>query len=529
MRSIPPELARDALDAAPDAMIILDEQGAILFANRQSSALFGYSREEIGYQRFEQLVPEPFEASFGARRGLGGGARDGRARGAGFESFAQRRDGSEFPIEIRLSVIEAPEGVLTAAAIRDISDHKRAETELIVARVLAEQAQAAADAARSSADRANQAKGRFLATASHDLRQPLQALALLNRTLRTLVKEPAARSALAQQEQTIHAMSRLMTALLDISKLESGAIKPEPADFALEAMFAELHTEFAAVAADKGLALRFEEVRANAHSDRSLVEEVMRNLISNAIKYTAHGGITVRAVQERGALRLDVTDTGVGIPADQLALIFEEFFQVGVSPNAAREGYGLGLSIVQRIAKLLGSTVTVRSKPGEGSTFSLTVPFGASSVPILAAAKAAPAPAHRRFRRARILLVEDDAAVRGATQLLLSVEGYEVTAVAGLADAVRAAREDAALCLLITDYHLGACETGVQVIEAVRAILGPQLGAVLITGDTSSVIRHLQPDERLRIVSKPVDADELLALLEALLAAGLDADADAVA
>ncbi len=529
MRSIPPELARDALDAAPDAMLIMDERGAILFANRQTATLFGYSLEEIRHQRFEQLVPEPFEAPSGARRGSPGGARDGRTRGSGFESFAQRRDGSEFPIEIRLSMIEAPEGALTAAAIRDISDHKRAETELIVARVLAEQAQAAADAARLSADRANLAKGRFLATASHDLRQPLQALALLNRTLRTLVREPAARSALAQQEQTIRAMSRLMNALLDISKLESGAIKPEPADFALDGLFAELHTEFAAVAADKGLSLRFEEVRANAHSDPALVEEIMRNLISNAIKYTERGGITVRAVQERGALRLDVSDTGVGISADQLGLIFEEFFQVGVSPNAARDGYGLGLSIVQRIAKLLGTAVTVRSKPGEGSTFSMTVPFGAARTPSLAPANAVPAPAHRRFRRARILLVEDDAAVRGATQLLLSVEGYEVTAVPGLADAVRAAREDANLCLLITDYHLGASETGIQVIEAVRAILGPQLGAVLVTGDTSAVIRHLRLDEHLRIVSKPVDADELLALLQALLAAGSDADADAVA
>ena len=524
MRSIPPELAQEALDAAPDALIILDEQGGILFANRQTSALFGFSREEIRRQRFAQLVPGRVAAG-GRGPGSSGDAADGWVLGSGIETFAQRRDGSEFPVEIRLSVLEASECRLTAAAIRDISDHKRAETELIVARVLAEQAQAAADAARSSADRANLAKGRFLATASHDLRQPLQALALLNRTLRTLVREPAALGALAQQEQTIRAMSRLMNALLDISKLESGAIKPEPTDFALEALFAELHAEFAAIAAEKGLGLRFEEVRAVAHSDPSLVEEILRNLISNAIKYTERGGITVRAVQERGVLRLDVSDTGVGIAPEQLGLIFEEFFQVGVSPNAAREGYGLGLSIVQRIAKLLGAAVTVRSAPGEGSTFSLTVPFGASRAPTRAAVNAAPAPVHRRLRRARVLLVEDDVAVRSATQLLLSVEGYEVTAVAGLADAVRAAREDSGLCLLITDYHLGAGETGLQVIEAVRAILGPQLGAVLVTGDTSSVIRHLRRDECLRIVSKPVDADELLGMLQALLVTGSDADA----
>jgi two-component system, sensor histidine kinase len=516
MRSIPAELAQSALDAAPDAMLIVDGAGVVQFANRQVSVLFGYAHEEIIGKTIEQMLPERFRSLHVGHRDRYVAAAHTRPMGPGMDLFAQRRDGSEFPVEIGLSPIEGKAGRLVAVAIRDVTERKRAEAELIQARETAERAQQVAVEARISADRANLGKSRFLATASHDLRQPLQALALLNRTLRGFVSDPDAAEALLQQEQTITSMSRLLNALLDISKLESGAIKPAPADFALSQLFDELRREFSALAADKGLVLKVEESGEWANSDASLIEEVLRNLVSNAIKYTQKGAIRVLCRRQGQTIGVEVHDTGIGIPADQIPYIFDEFYQVGVSTNSSREGYGLGLSIVQRIAVLLGLNLTVRSEPGRGSIFAFTLPPG-KAAKAETEKKPAQQAAQAKVRRARILLVEDDPAVRNATRLLLSVEGYSVTAVSSMAEAQQVVGEGEKVDLLITDYHLRDGETGLTVIAAMRRALGPQLKALLITGDTSSVVRKISQDSSLRIISKPVNADEMLGLLETLL------------
>src|ERR1022692_2293201 len=199
MRDTPPELARSVLDAAPDAMIIIDAAGIIQRTNRQVSVLFGYAHDEIIGQSIEQLIPQRFRAShIGQRERYVGNLRV-RPMGAGLELFGRRRDGTEFPVEISLSPIEDRGQILVAAAIRDVTDRKCVEAQLIVARQ-------AADAAREFADRANEGKSRFLATASHDLRQPLQTIELLNGTLRRRVTDRYAIEALSQQEQAIAAM-----------------------------------------------------------------------------------------------------------------------------------------------------------------------------------------------------------------------------------------------------------------------------------------------------------------------------------
>ncbi len=244
-----------------------------------------------------------------------------------------------------------------AADLRDAANYKHVEAELILA--------------RDEADRANLAKSRFLATASHDLRQPLQTLSLLNGALRRIVIAPDAADALRQQEQAIGTMSRLLNALLDISKLESGAIKPELSDFTVAALFGELPEEFASLAANKSLKLQVDASTECVHSDPSLVEQILRNLISNAIKYTRAGWVRLRCLPEVARVRIEVLDTGIGIPADQIAYIYDEFYQAGVATDSSRDGYGLGLSIVQRILRLLDLKLDVRSEPGKGSIFSL--------------------------------------------------------------------------------------------------------------------------------------------------------------
>lgn len=504
MLSASVELARSVLDAAPDAMIVIDEAGVIRFANRQVSALFGYSHDEIIGQNVERLMPERFKNRHVTHRQHYGIAPRARAMGHGLGLLGRRHDGSEFPVEISLSPILDSERMLVAAAIRDVTDRKREEAEVI--------------AAREAAERANQAKTRFLATASHDLRQPLQTLALLNGALRRMIIHEKAEEALTQQERAIAAMSRLLNALLDISKLESGSVKPESTDFRVATLVDGLRREFATIAASKGLELHAEPSEESAYSDPALVEQILKNLMSNAIKYTRQGTVRLRCEREDGFVRLQVRDTGVGIPADQLPYIYDEFYQVGVATNSSRDGYGLGLSIVQRLVRLLEANLEVSSEVGRGTTFTLSLPVArwqnaTTTAQVSTPTTAGTAPSHKT----RVLLVEDDPAVRRATQMLLTVEGYRVTAVGSLSEALQSFDSDGAPQLLITDYHLHESELGTQVIAAVRE-RDAAVRAVLVTGDTSVAIKQMSGDPILRIASKPINADELLSLVAALLA-----------
>ena len=497
-----PELLGKVLESAPDAVVIVDAGGVVLFANRQITTLTGYLPEEVVGQPMERLMPERFRKGHPAHRSDYNRNAHTRPMGLDLELLALHKDGRELPVEISLSPIREGARLLIAASIRDATERKRIQTEL--------------RHAREAADRANLAKSRFLATASHDLRQPLQTLSLLNGTMRRTVRNPIAAEAVLQQGQAIEAMSRLTNALLDISKLESGAIRPDPADFAVAALFEEMRNEFTSLAASKGLELRIEAAAPSAHSDASLVGQILRNLVSNAIKYTSRGRVELRAARAAAGIRLEVADTGVGIPADQLPYIYDEFFQVGVASNTTREGYGLGLAIVQRLVKLLGLKLEVRSEVGAGSTFSLELPAAARSDDIGRVADSVSRPPAMPAT-ARILLVDDDAGVRKATAMLLEVEGFEVARAASLAEAIHEARRGINIDLVIADYHLQKGETGIDVIAAVRKLAGESLGAVLVSGDTSSTLRNLEPDERLRVASKPIRADELLRLIGALI------------
>ncbi len=497
------ELTRSALESAPDAMIIADEQGRILFANRQLTTLFGYEPAETPALTVELLMPERLRPQHIDHRRAFVAEQRMRLMGVGLELLARRKDGSEFPVEISLSPIRDGERVLVAAAIRDITERRRIQNELL--------------AAQQSAERANHAKSRFLATASHDLRQPLQSLALLNGTLRRMVRDPDAREALAHQDQAIGAMAHLLNALLDMSKLESGAIRPEPADVEVAALFEELGAEFAGVAADKGLVLEVTHARQCVHSDPALLGQILRNLLSNAIKYTRAGRVRLVALSGPGTVRLEVIDTGIGIAPDQLAHIYDEFYQVERDYSGQR-GYGLGLSIVRRLVDLLGIRLDVRSELKQGSVFALDLPTGRPRT-IPAPQPAAEDTLPLTTDPSRVLLVEDDPAVRDATRMLLKVEGYRVSAAGTVAEALAHVAEHDAFDLVITDYHLGGGETGSDVITRLRERLGQDLPAVLITGDTSAAIRQLE-DSRLRLANKPIQADQLLGLLRSLLANG---------
>jgi len=496
------ELVRSVLDSAPDAMIIIDAGGTILFANRQVQPMFGYAPAEIVGARVEVLMPERFRVKHtGHREGYG---RNGRVRpmGMGLELFGMRKNGTEFPVEISLSPMPQAKDVLVAAAIRDVTERQ--------------QAQKALEEARRDADRANVAKSRFLATASHDLRQPLQTLGLLNGALRRMVQDPEFLEVLREQDQAIDAMSRLLNGLLDISKLESGAIRPEIAAFDVVALFDELRRDFAGLAASKGLRLSVDTPRVLLRSDATLVGQVLRNLLSNAIKYTERGSVELRCDTRTAQARIEVHDTGVGIAPDQVGLIFEEFYQIGVSPNSSRDGYGLGLSIVQRIVKLLNLRIQVHSAPGKGSVFAVEIPV-AGDDGAHARLEDPPEMPKSGITARRILLVEDEPGVRNAMRMLLRIEGFDVVPAATADEALERLKTES-FDLLVTDYHLESGRTGTEVISAARALNGPAFNAVLVTGDTSSAVREIQGDAHLRIASKPINSDELLTVVRGLLA-----------
>jgi two-component system, sensor histidine kinase len=498
------DLVRSVLESAPDAMIIIDDSGSVLFANRQVTALFGYTREEVVGQPVEQLLPERFRGRHVSHRRKYTESVRVRPMGIGLDLFARRRDGTEFPVEISLSPIREGDQVIVAAAIRDVTDRMRVEKEI--------------KEAHAAANRANLAKSRFLATASHDLRQPLQSLALLNGLLRRPTSKEDADEALEQQELAITAMSRLLNALLDISKLESGAIKPDITDFEVASLLEELRAEFDKVAANKGLQLIVEPSAESACSDPALVGQALKNLVSNAIKYTRKGWVRLRTEPRGEFVRIEVCDSGVGISNDQLAYIFDEFYQVGVATNTSRDGYGLGLSIVQRVVQLLGLRIDVKSEPGTGSTFALEVPTSERSSEALHAPRSpVPSARPRTLANRSLLLVEDDPGVRNATRMFLKAEGCRITTAASLDEAIARLREIRHFDLIITDYHLDGGKTGTEVIAAARDILGPDLKAILVTGDTSSAVREMERDMNLRIASKPINAEELVSLMESML------------
>ena len=250
----------------------------------------------------------------------------------------------------------------------------------------------------------------------------------------------------------------------------------------------ELRAEFAGLARSKGLQFTIEASPESVHSDPSLVGQILRNLIANAIKYTNNGSVWLGCRRDADSIRIEVRDSGIGIPHEQLKFIYDEFYQVGIATNSSRDGYGLGLSIVQRLVKLLGLRIEVQSEVGIGSTFILQLPLGAS-VPVPAGQRArdTPVPAQPGVQK-HVLLVEDDPGVRNATRIFLKGEGFRVTATASVAEAVQRATESRDIDIIVSDFHLGGGQTGTEAIASVRRILGEATEGR--AGDRRYLVRH---------------------------------------
>lgn len=497
-------ITQNLLRFLPDALIVVDGQGRICYANDTVTELFGHPVGQLLGRPMDVLIPDRFrgrhQGHFKAyiHQPL---AREMGARIA--DLYGKRADGSEFPAGIRLASFTLDGQVYISAAIRDMTERRSISDALI--------------AAREEADRANRAKSRFLATASHDLRQPLQTIRLLNAAMLKL-DVPELNEMLAHQQQAIDSMVRMLNALLDISRLESGAVAPQFVEVQLDEVLTELRSEFGPIAATRGLAL---DMRTTFHgmvrTDRTLFYQLLQNLVGNAIKYTDTGLVSVACQLQAGGLVIQVVDSGIGIPADKLERIFDEYYQIDAR-GAKRMGVGLGLAIVREVARLLSIRISIDSRVGEGTRAIIELPATAIIGESTAAdADASRVPVNGTDSKVRILLVEDDDSVRAATELFLRLEGYETLTFATSSEALAVTpRHDD---IVITDYHLDGDRTGLELLGLLRETTGRNVPGIVLTGDLPALLRREAYLTGTRYLAKPVDARVLIDAIAELSAA----------
>lgn len=369
--------------------------------------------------------------------------------------------------------------------------------------------------ARAKADAANRDKTRFLAAASHDLLQPLNAARLYTATLIERTGNTGLAELAHSIEASLNAVEEIMSALLDISRIDSGALKPMPVAFNMRDLLKKIEVEFAPMAREKKIGLRLVNTSAIVFADRTLVARIVQNLVSNAIKYTRPGGRVLAGCRLRGGrIRLDVVDNGIGFNKDQHALIFAEFSRLEQGARMA-QGLGLGLSIVRRIVAALGLALELDSVEGKGSRFSLYLPLRRSRDPAVEYG-----PANREavsnLGGLRVLCVDNDRPVLDAMEGLLAGWGCDVRSARSLKDIDK----DHLLVgwlpdLVLMDYHLDQT-SGLDAIEWLRHNVGGHLPAALVTADRSPAVRALAEDRGITVVTKPVKPAALRATISGL-------------
>jgi two-component system, sensor histidine kinase len=369
---------------------------------------------------------------------------------------------------------------------------------------------------RDAAERANIAKSKFLAAASHDLRQPLHSLTLFTSALNERIKYPEVSKIVGNINASVRSLEQLFNALLDISRLDAGVLQPIVRHFHLQDLHRNLINDFASEAARKGLKLECPSCEFVLLSDPTLLERIIRNFVSNAIRYTKQGEVRISCKPHAGWLRIEVADTGIGIPTDQQRAIFSEFYQLGNPERDRSQGLGLGLAIVDRVAQLLGHPIEVQSKTGQGSCFSVEVPMG-DAQQVVADPDLHAEYALNDLVGLRVMVVDDEISVREGMQTLLEQWGCSVTAVGSEEEAVAAVR--AAGCAphtIIVDYRLRDGRTGVQAIDRLNRELASLLPALIITGDTAAERLREAQGSGYQLVHKPVQPAMLRAFLRNL-------------
>ena len=375
---------------------------------------------------------------------------------------------------------------------------KRQENARLLADLLAQKEELA---------EANRAKTRFFAAASHDLRQPMQAMVLLVESLQERVKEPAARRIVESIDSSVAAMSMLLNELLDISRFDAGTVKVEASAFPVARVLDRVRNNFSQAAAQRGLVFRVRRSSVVVHTDPVLLYRVMVNLVNNALRYTKSGGVLVGCRKRAAGLWIEVWDTGVGIAKEDQKAIFREFHQLSNPQRDREQGLGLGLAIVDRTCRLLGMPIEVRSRPGHGTVFSVRVPYGdPSRVVVGERARVADS-----LDGLQVLLVDDDKEIRAAMRALLEGWGCDVVAApsgAGVDSELDSFTPD----VVLADFRLPGPENGIQVMQRMRKRF-PDVHGIVISGDIGAEVLRAAQASGYQLLHKPLRPARLRALL----------------
>lgn len=476
----------------------LGSDGVLQWVNPAVERMTGYSQEDclkLSDYPLPLVHPEDREKL----AGLLAAAREG---GSGNDVAFRivRKDGGIVWGAISWQPVHDKDGerLGVRTSVRDITERKQAEDAITDA--LAE------------AERANLAKSKFLAAASHDLRQPLQAASWF---LAAIEREegPARADLLASLRHCLDSTEDLLATLLDISRLDAGVVHPEVTGFAAADLLEAVEMEFSSSAAEQGNELRVVLSSAFLRSDPILLRRIIENLVSNALRYTSRGKVLLGARRRAGKLWIEVWDSGLGIAEDKQELIFEEFYQIDNPERDRARGLGLGLSIVRRVARLLGHELAMRSELGRGSVFSVAVPLAEQ-----VAAQAAPKADEPMLQNRIVAVLEDDEAQALGLDALLGSYGCEVvhgSTAAGVGE--RLLRRELVPDVILADYRLRNGQTGVEEVERLRRLLRHKPPAILLTGDTEPSRLSEVRASGLPLLHKPVRAEALLqALGEAL-------------
>lgn len=375
---------------------------------------------------------------------------------------------------------------------------------------------ALAEAAQREAETANRAKTQFFAAASHDLRQPLHAMGLFAEALRQRCKDDDVVQLVNSINSSVDALEGLFSELLDITKIDTGAVEIEPEHFSMRDLFARIRLHFEPTAFEKGLMLGFRGEHHHAYADPVIVERILRNLVSNAIRYTEDGGVLVSCRRRGQALCLQVWDTGIGITEKEQGRIFDEFYQTHsgrpLEPHH-RKGLGLGLAIVKRLADLMQSPLSLRSRVGHGTVFTLMIPVGRA--PRLQPASTLSRPTLGiTLDRRHVVVVEDEQAVLDGLQVLLKGWGATVSAFDSVPGVTAWAQQTTARPdLVIVDYRLPEQQTGIEAIRALRARFGKDLPVIMVTGSTMTGHEEEARQHNFHVLIKPVVPTKLRAMI----------------
>lgn len=362
---------------------------------------------------------------------------------------------------------------------------------------------------KDALDEANRAKTRFLAAASHDLRQPMQAITLLVESLQERVREPATGAIVESIRSSVSTMAALLNSILDISKFDAGTVRPERSHFPVGPVLERLRHAYGEAASRKGLRLRVVASSAIVHTDAVLLYRILANLVSNAVRHTAAGGVLVGCRRRGNGISIEVCDTGPGLTEAEQREVFREFVQLGNPQRDREQGLGLGLAIVERTVQLLGHRLEVRSRPGRGSIFALHVGYGdASQVRPVAECDES-----MSLAGCRVLVVDDERAVSEAMQLLLTGWGCEVLLASSGAHARdQLARLGEAPGIVVADYRLPGGEDGIAVLDAIRARY-PQAAGILVSGDIGPEVLRRAEGSGYTLLHKPLRPARLRALM----------------